>query len=251
MNVLFLDTETTGNSEAGDRLVQLAFRVDGGEMINELFKPPVAITFAAMAVHHISEAKVADKPPFAASDTEMALKQLLTTHILVAHNAEYDVGILRNEHLEVPQYICTFKVAHKYLHMDSLGQPLTSRSLQYLRYALDLDEPEVFAHDAAGDVIILEKLFRALVERVKVEIKSEDETEILNHMLGITREPILLRHVRFGKHRGKTWEQVAQEDPSYLTWLSGQSDLDPNLRHTLKHHMQVQQPTQSAQQTLV
>ncbi|MBL8014592.1 MAG: 3'-5' exonuclease [Candidatus Doudnabacteria bacterium] len=237
MNVIFLDTETAGNAFPGDRLVQLAYKLDGGEMVNQLYQPPVPISFFAMSVHHIHPRMLEGKPAFADHEEYTKLPELLKNNILVAHNAEFDIGILRNEGIETPKYICTFKVAHKYLEKDMNEEPLQSRSLQYLRYALDLDEPGVTAHDAEGDVIILEKLFRKLYAVVSEQLDTTEEEIILQHMQDLATKPILLRHVKFGKHKGKTWEEVAKSEPDYLIWLSKQTDLDPNLKFTLKHYL--------------
>ena len=63
MKILFLDTETTGNSDK-DRLVQLAVkeRFVDEPLVNALYKPPVAISIESMAIHHITEKMVAEKP---------------------------------------------------------------------------------------------------------------------------------------------------------------------------------------------
>ncbi|EOG6839198.1 hypothetical protein ACLH0Q_006002 [Klebsiella pneumoniae] len=40
--------------------------------------------------------------------------------------------------------------------------------------------------------------------------------------------------MRFGKHKGKTFEEVATEDKGYLRWLLG-TDLDEDMEFTVKH----------------
>lgn len=264
MKVLFLDTETAGAEPKQDRLIQLAYKQPGGKLVEEMFTPPIPISYSAMAVHHITPRMLKGKPAFKESPVFNQLSRLLEQHVLVAHNAEFDVGILRNEGLKrnankdsllvnslqvnYPKgdggdFICTFKLAHKYLQTDIDGKPLLSRSLQYLRYALDLESTlpkkstQPIAHTAGGDVIILEKLFDKLVEVITKELGTTDEDRLLAHMLEVTQMPILLRHVRFGKHRGKTWEEVASTDRDYLVWLSKQPDLDSNLKHTLEHYL--------------
>jgi len=60
---IFLDTETTGTSEK-DRLCQLAYKLETGEIVNELFKPPLPIAIEAMSIHHITNEMVAGQPAF-------------------------------------------------------------------------------------------------------------------------------------------------------------------------------------------
>jgi DNA polymerase III epsilon subunit-like protein len=62
---IYLDTETTGNGP-DDRLCQIAFKPENGPAVCELFNPGKPISIDAMAIHHITEKMVADKPPFKA-----------------------------------------------------------------------------------------------------------------------------------------------------------------------------------------
>ena len=92
---IFLDTETTGTDEP-DRLCQLAYKLETGEIVNELFKPPLPIAIEPMSIHHITNEMVADKPAFKESPDYQKLVDLLNddTNILVAHNAKFDVNML-------------------------------------------------------------------------------------------------------------------------------------------------------------
>ena len=60
---IHLDTETTGTG-TDDRLCQLAFKTGQGTVVNELFNPKRPIAIEAMAVHHITNEMVKDKPAF-------------------------------------------------------------------------------------------------------------------------------------------------------------------------------------------
>ncbi len=73
---IFLDTETTG-TEKEDRLCQLAYKLETGEIVNELFKPPLPIAIEPMSVHHITNEMVADKPAFKDSPDYQKLVDLL------------------------------------------------------------------------------------------------------------------------------------------------------------------------------
>lgn len=73
---IFLDTETTGTGTK-DRLCQLAYKLDTGEIVNKLYKPPLPIEIEAMTVHHITNEMVADKPAFKDSPEYFKLVDLL------------------------------------------------------------------------------------------------------------------------------------------------------------------------------
>lgn len=200
MTPIFLDTETTGN-HLEDRLIQLAYKYRD-VVVNELFKPSLPIKIEAMAVHHITEKMVADKYSFEGSTTRSELRETLLEEdsVLVAHNAKFDIGMLEKEYLEIPRFICTLKVA-KHLDKDA---KIESFSLQYLRYFLGI-EVEASAHDALGDILVLEKLFERLSAKMSIE-----------EMIEVSNKPSLIQRFTFGKHKGLLLSEV---DDSYLTWL--------------------------------
>lgn len=220
MTPIFLDTEATGVDQE-DRLCQLAYRA--GEIeVNELFKPPLPIKIEAMAVSHITNKMVQEKPVFSSSKEKADLQSLLDDreNIFVAHNAPFDIAMLQKEGVVVPQYICTLKVARE---LDQEGK-IPKYNLQYLRYLLDLDVPEAQAHDALGDVLVLEKLFERLLKKMLDSGSSQQEA--FYKMIEISKKPSLIRRFDFGKHNGKTLADVSKEDPGYLEWLLTQKTED-------------------------
>lgn len=228
MKIYFFDTETTGNTPT-DRLLQLAIKERGvaKPIINELFKAPMPIPFEASAVHHISNKKVEGKPLFQESSHYDEIKNLFENpdNIFVAHNSAFDVQMLLNEGIRPAHTICTLKVART---LD-VKNTFTNYKLQYLRYALDI-ELEVPAHDALADVLVLEQLFEYLLKQTTIE-----------NMLEITKNPVLMKSFSFGKHNGKTLEEVASIDKPYLAWLLDQKLKNPvgeeDWIYTLKHYL--------------
>ena len=222
---IFLDTETTGTGP-DDRLCQLAFKPGQGTIVNELFNPGRPIAIEAMAVHHITNEMVKDKPLFKGSAAYMQLCDLVADQnsIIVAHNAKFDISMLRNEGIDPPKVICTLKLA-RYLDKDGV---IPQYNLQYLRYYLDL-KVEAKAHDALGDIIVLEALFR----RIYARFESDDVKDIENEMIRISNTPILIARMPFGKHKGLLFSEIPT---NYLEWLDG-TDLDEDMAHTVRHHL--------------
>ncbi len=221
-NLVFLDTETTGIGP-NDRLCQLAFKT-AEETYNELFKPPLRIPAEASAVTHITNKMVADKPAFQESEDFSRIKALLEdpSTIMVCHNAQFDEGMLIREGINPSQYICTLKVI-RYLDKEA---KFTQHKLQYLRYFLEL-EIEAAAHDALGDVLVLEKFFEYVLEEMIKECGGDEEAAIAK-MIEISQNPSLLSMFNFGKHSGKKISDVAVSDPGYLEWLLAQKIQNPN-----------------------
>ena len=118
-------------------------------------------------------------------------------------------------------------------------EKIPSYRLQYLRYFLDLDV-EGLAHDALGDVLVLEKLFERLLKKIMKE-NAVDENTAIEEMMRISKEPALIRTFRFGKYNGQKVENVANEDKGYLEWLL-KSKLENNPEdedwiYTLRHFL--------------
>lgn len=235
-NLVFLDTETTGNTPE-DRLCQLAYK-QGDYFFDELFNPGKKIPPEASAVSHITNKMVADKPSFQESEHYPKIKALLEdpNTITVAHNAIFDVGMLANDGIKISNYICTMKVV-RYLDKEC---KMSRYNLQYLRYYLEM-EVEAQAHDAKGDVIVLEQLFLRLKEDMKLDLGINDEEDIIKKMLEITREPSMIMKFNFGKHNGRRVSEIAKEAPDYLQWLLKQKmqseQGEEDWIYTLKHYL--------------
>ncbi len=210
--IIYLDTETTGNEEK-DRLCQLAYK-DGETSFSELYKPSLPISIESSAVCHITNKMVADKPTFSDSKDYSHIKKLLEDEnaVLVAHNAKFDLGMLEKEGIAPPHHICTLRVA-RYLDRDGV---IPRHNLQYLRYYLEI-EIDATAHDAAGDVLVLEKLFERLLKKVTEE--EGDEKKALSKMIEVSNTPSLIPVITFGKYAGRKIADLAREDPGYLMWL--------------------------------
>jgi DNA polymerase III epsilon subunit-like protein len=218
--LIFLDTETTGNMPP-DRLCQIAYKI-GDTMVNELYKPPVPITIESMAVHHITEKMVANKPVFVGSTEFEQLKKLFETDIIfVAHNAKFDILMLEKEGLKPKKVIDTYRVAR---HLDPEGK-IPSYRLQYLRYLLGI-EIEAAAHDAMGDVLVLQKLFERLLKKI-MEQEECNESVGIEKMIDISSRPVLFKFFNFGKYKNSSVEDVAKNDPGYLRWMLEQKKQTP------------------------
>lgn len=125
--LIFLDVETTGLGDDA-RIVQLAW-AHLAKRRSIYVRPPVPISYEAMATHHITEAMVEDCPAFEGSEEQAELVDaFLHGGVLVAHNAEYDARVLANEGIEVGHAICTLKLARH------VFPEYPSHALHYLRY---------------------------------------------------------------------------------------------------------------------
>ena len=220
MRLMFGDTETTGTEEE-DRLCQLAFRC-GNLDVNALYKPPVAIGYGAMAVHHITTKMVEGMQPFVGSPEFNLLREVGDKVIFVAHNASFDLKMLEKEGVVLPHFIDTLKVARR-LDDDAIFE---CYKLQYLRYRLGM-EIKATAHDAWGDILVLEQLYNRMSSSIQMREKcDEDEARAL--MIEISMLPSVVKRFQFGKHRGSLVVDILKTDRGYLEWLQREKIKEPD-----------------------
>jgi len=236
MKIIFFDTETTGNEPQKDLLCQLAYKI-GDESFCELYKPSIPIPPEASAITHITNRMVADKENFQTSKDYKKIKELFEDKdsVVVAHNAKFDIAIMDNENIHPSNFICTLRVA-RYLDKENV---IPQYKLQYLRYYLDIDI-EAEAHDALGDVLVLEKLYERLLAKIMKEDNLNEDAAVTK-MIEISSKPSMMNLFSFGKHNGKTVAEVARIDPGYLDWMLTQKEQNPENEedwiYTLKHHL--------------
>lgn len=228
------DCETTGmdardakDAEKGlHRVVEVACQdmtLHGfGERYASLINPGRKIDLGAMAVHHITDAMVADAPELDEVWTDIV--NVGEHHCLVFHNAEFDTSFL--DPMECP-VLCTLRLSRHLL------PDIESHKNQYLRYYLGLGlDPSTPTHRAAGDVLVTAHILQNLVRRAMVEKGITD----LETLIKWSEEPVLLKTCRFGaKHNGDPWSKVPI---SYMTWMLREvQDMDRDTRHTIEFYM--------------
>ena len=233
-DLIFLDTETTGNDVSKDRLSQVSYKTADG-FYTGYFKPPVPMSVKAMSITNITNKMLADKEPFKGSMMMDDLAARLAKGIMVAHNVKFDAAILEAEGLSVPRRICTFRVARE---LDPENH-IPEYSLQYLRYFLELEVEDATAHDAEGDVKVLYALFLRLFEKMKQEVP--DDRKALERMMEISARPSLFRLFNFGKYKDKKIGEVVKTDRGYLQWMLDRKyedgGQDEDWIHTLEYYL--------------
>jgi len=238
MKIIVLDTETTGMFEK-DRICQLSFLVlneefEIEEVHNDLCKPPLPISYEAMAIHHITPEMLEGEPSCVQTKAYKRLCELNVAHnLLVIQNAAFDLGMLAKEGFSSQMnLIDTFRILRAYYPNDG------SFSLQYKRYQWGLYKQEealakqlgvtINAHDALGDVIVLKNLFERLCDEHSIP-----------KMLLLCSEPIILSHIPYGKNKGKKFVDVALSDRQDLHYMLSSNGLDEDVKASILHALEV------------
>lgn len=183
-----------------------------------LVNPGHSIPAVTRAIHHISDADVAD-----AVSRDVACRELMTGmepgDVFAAHNAKFERAFFSGGNFP---WICTLQCA-RHLFPDAPGH-----SNQVLRYHLGLDDEEGFElersmppHRAGPDTYVTALILDRLVFASSVE-----------KLIELTSAPVVLRNVTFGKHRGSKWADLPTD---YLQWIAFKSDLGPDEKHTARH----------------
>lgn len=101
LSYVAFDTETTGLSVQSDAVIQIGAvrvlrgRIIEGEVIDTYVDPGRAIPPASTRVHHITDDDVAGAPDIAVAGR--TLHAFARDAVLVAHNAPFDIGLLRKD----------------------------------------------------------------------------------------------------------------------------------------------------------
>jgi len=216
---IFYDTETTGVKPDKDRIIEIAaYDPELDRTFHALINPKVPIPQEASAIHHITDEMVKDAPSFKQVGIDFATF-CKGEVVLIAHNNDaFDLPFIRFEfernELTLPKwpYIDSLKFARKY------RPDLPRHSLQHLREYHGI--PANQAHRALDDVIILHRVFMEMVDDLTTDM-----------ILELMSEKQVLRHMPFGKHRGKPLKETP---PDYVRWLHENGALDKPDNQELK-----------------
>lgn len=212
---LVLDTETTSldfkeaevieYSSASVLHIVQTVADDEYEVETQLYKPSQPLDPKISSITNISNRMVENEEPFG-NDKDVVQKELDQYPYYVAHNAFYDSKVLARYDLQMPKQICTMRLAKK-IYADD--ENVREYNLGYLRYALDIPvADDLVAHRADADVIMTGILFAVLVDKAIEMGKLDIEQELGQQILDWLDEPVIIKKMPFGKHKGKLLEEV-------------------------------------------
>jgi DNA polymerase-3 subunit epsilon len=176
--VACVDLETTGGHAARDRVIEAGVvLLDDGRVTGEwssLVNPGVRIPHAIQQFTGITEAMVADAPPFA--EVAVALATRLEGRLFVAHNARFDYGFLRAEIRRLGRrfrapVLCTVRLSRAL----SPGERGHNLDAVMARWGIACDA----RHRALGDARVLAELLRLARARHPAEALAGIVTRLL------------------------------------------------------------------------
>lgn len=225
MNALILDTETHDMNGYPIEIAHVpcdfnqfgTFQIVNDLLFDEFYSCPEPISFAAMAVHHIIESDLIDKPSY----NTFRLPQGVA--YLIGHNIDYDIKAIQkcDSSIQV-KGICTLALSR----MVWPDAPAHNLSALYYMIAGSTDQTRKAlrnAHNAAADIMFTATILRELIKLTG--IKDMQSLYLLSEKARIPTK------MAFGKHNGMLIKDVPAD---YKAWLLKQSDIDPYLRKALE-----------------
>lgn len=209
------DFETTSREAAEAHVVEWAalvvyppwFDTPDREEHGGLVRPPIRIPAETSAIHHITDADVANAPTWKTQSVLLAelLGQVGT--VAVAHNADYERTIIDNTpYMPTATWLCTYKSALR-VWPDAPGH--SNETLRYfLGHGTGRSQPQA-AHSAAHDARVTAAILSELLKAATVY-----------DMLRWTNEPALLPRCPIDDWRGAPWAAI---ESSFLIWIISKS----------------------------
>ena len=222
----FFDLETTGVNVVKDRIVEIAVLklLPNGNKEGKtwLVNPEMPIPKGASEVHGITDEKVADAPNFKTLAAE-----------IYAFMKGCDWAGFNSDRFDIPMIAEEFMRAeldfdlknHKTIDVQTIFHKMEQRTLSAaLKFYCDKDLTN--AHSAMADTEATYQVLLAQVERYE---ELENNLDFLSQFstrkrsLDVAGFIVLNKENQpcfsFGKHKGKTIDEVLEKEPGYFGWL--------------------------------
>lgn len=226
MQAIILDTEThTLNGQpieiayAPIQISDHKITLDKSQLFDQLYSVDEPISFAAMAVHHILESDLENKPHY----TTFKLPE--DTLYIIGHNIDYDIRALEKCGVDSTRIkaICTLALA-RLVWPDAEAHNISALIYMISKGSEKAREMIRKAHRADMDIILTANILMHIVHHLKINSIEE--------LYAASEDARIPRSINFGKHRGTA---IADLPADYVQWLMRQEDLDPYLRKALEN----------------
>ena len=224
--ICFFDLETTGVNVAKDRIVEISilkiFPNGNKESKTWLVNPEMEIPAEVIAVHGISNEKVANEPTF--KELSKEIYTMVKDSDLAGFNSDrFDIPLLAEEMLRSE---VDFDMKHMVsVDVQTIFHKMEKRTLG-AAYKFYCDKDLEGAHSAEADTmatyeVLLSQLDRypELENNVKKlsEFTTRKQSLDFAGFIGVDENdnPIFA----FGKHKGKTVDEVLEKEPGYFGWI--------------------------------
>tara|TARA_R100000482_G_scaffold124320_2_gene76777 strand:- start:15 stop:830 length:816 start_codon:yes stop_codon:yes gene_type:complete len=237
-SIAFFDLEATGTNVGTDRIVEISIvkvHPNGGQDIyTKIVNPGIPIPLESSLIHGIYDKDVKGEPSF--KELAKDIHQFIGHSDLAGFNVlKYDIPLLVEEFLRAGIDFDLDK--RNLLDAQKIFHLMEKRNLT-AAYKFYCGRKLENAHSAEADTLATLDVFRAQVERYA----GEEVEDLQGNKLGVFENDMKKIHdlvnekmvdlagrfifnsegveiFNFGKHKGKTIEQVLKEEPGYYDWM--------------------------------
>lgn len=224
--ICFFDLETTGTDVAKDRVVEIAilkiFPNGNKESKTWLVNPEMVIPEEVIAVHGITNEKVANEPTF--KELSKEIFNLIKDSDLAGYNSDrFDIPLLAEEMLRAD---IDFDMKNRVsIDVQTIFHKKEKRTLS-AAYQFYCNKNLEDAHSAKADTMATYEVLKSQLERyedLSNDIKNLSEFTKRKNSADFAGYIVFNKDneevFSFGKHKGKKVEDVMEQEPGYFGWL--------------------------------
>jgi DNA polymerase III subunit epsilon len=222
----FIDLETTGTNIVSDRIVEISvlkISPNNKEETKTLrINPTIPVPAESTKIHGITDDDVKDCPTFA--EVAKSIYSFISGCDIAGYNSNrFDIPLLAEEFLRAD---VDFDVKNRnIIDVQVIFHKMEQRTLS-AAYKFYCDKELVNAHTANGDVIATYEILKAQLDRyseLENNVKFLDEYSCQSKNVDFAGRIVYdddgKEVFNFGKHKGKTVEDVLIKEPSYYNWI--------------------------------
>ena len=225
--IVFFDLETTGLNIGRDHIVEISlikiFPDEHRESFTQRINPGIHIPEEATAVHGISDADVADKPLF--KDVARRIADIIQGCDLGGFNSnKFDIPMLAEEFMAVGMTDVDLRRSN-FIDVQVIFHKKEQRTLT-AAYKFYCEKDLEGAHGAFADTSATVDVFLAQLDKyadLPKDIKGLADFSQMSRNVDFAGRFVYdangVETFNFGKHKGKSVEQVLRTEPSYFDWM--------------------------------
>lgn len=224
--ICFFDLEATGTSVTKDRIVEISilkvFPNGNKESKTWLVNPEVQMSEEVIAIHGISNEKVANEPTF--KELAGRVLEMIEDADLAGYNSNrYDIPLLVEEFLRAG---IDFELGERVaVDVQNIFHKKEQRTLS-AAYKFYCGEELVDAHSAEADTNATYEILKAQLARYPdLENDMDFLSEYSNRFKAADFAGFIVFNQEgvecfsFGKHKGKPVREVLEREPGYYGWV--------------------------------
>ena len=226
MQAIILDTETHTLNGQPIEIAYAPIEVENGKLtldksklFDQLYCVDEPISFAAMAVHHILESDLIDRPHYSTFILPT------DTQYIIGHNVDYDIRAIEKCGVDTSSIkaICTLALARR-VWPDAEAHNISALIYMISKGSEKAREMIKKAHRADMDIILTANILMHIVHQLNINSMEE--------LYAASEDARIPRSINFGKHRGTN---IVDLPADYIQWLLRQDEPDPYLRKALEN----------------